>query len=492
MKNYYLTLAIFVFFLTVFVDNGEAQTAVGERLFTVNDAGDSNDANVGDMACFDSNGKCTLRAAIQESNAFGFNVISFALPPASVINLTLGELLIEKPLSIVGPGARRLTVQRNPLIATPSFRIFHIAPDVSPRLVFRGFKVRNGNTDGDGGAFFIESGNTVFISEMSFDNNSAAHGGAIANAGILNLTRSLLNSNIATVSNGAGGAVMNIGSGSSAVVSDSTFVQNIGVNGGALYNQGNLLLVNNTLTQNSATAFGSNIVSAGSGTINVLNTIIGIVTSSTTTSLWGAFNSLGNNIVSDARNSTGFTNGVNNDQVSNDNSINPFLGNLADNGGQTDTLALMAGSPAIDNGNSCVKTATCSAPVPTGFRLNYDQRTGFSRQTGKSVDVGAFESGNTTISGSVTVVRFGFHPRLSSSIIILTNPETNEKIYRPANPFGNYRFSGLNFGGVYILEVRSKRAGLSSAILLELDGFPVPFLTDSVIEQEGLKFTLDK
>src|SRR5438552_1720069 len=37
--------------------------------FTVNDLGDTSDANAGDQICADSNGQCTLRAALEEANA---------------------------------------------------------------------------------------------------------------------------------------------------------------------------------------------------------------------------------------------------------------------------------------------------------------------------------------------------------------------------------------------------------------------------------------
>jgi hypothetical protein len=63
--------------------------------------------------------------------------------------------------------------------------------------------------------------------------------------------------------------------------------------------------------------------------------------------------------------------------------VNPLLGPLADNGGPTQTHALLAGSPAIDTGPN---------PLPT-FALNAnDQRgAGFPRVVGAAVDIGAFE-----------------------------------------------------------------------------------------------------
>jgi hypothetical protein len=57
--------------------------------------------------------------------------------------------------------------------------------------------------------------------------------------------------------------------------------------------------------------------------------------------------------------------------------INPQLGTLTDNGGNTLTHTLLAGSPAIDNG-------TCE--------FDTDQR-GYSRPAGTTCDIGAFETG---------------------------------------------------------------------------------------------------
>jgi parallel beta-helix repeat protein len=60
--------------------------------------------------------------------------------------------------------------------------------------------------------------------------------------------------------------------------------------------------------------------------------------------------------------------------------IDPKLGSLADNGGPTETCALLAGSPAIDMGSNPVSLA-------------YDQRgEGYPRVLGAQADIGAFEA----------------------------------------------------------------------------------------------------
>jgi len=64
--------------------------------------------------------------------------------------------------------------------------------------------------------------------------------------------------------------------------------------------------------------------------------------------------------------------------------VNPMLGPLANNGGPTQTHALLAGSPAINTGPN---------PVPTFTGNQFDQRgPGFARVIGGRVDIGAFEA----------------------------------------------------------------------------------------------------
>jgi hypothetical protein len=477
IKNTRTLIILFFLLLALTIDTAAQFTVVTSgRLFTVNDTGDSNDAQTGDGLCADANGKCTLRAAIQESNVIGFNVINFELPPASTINLTLGELTITKQVSIVGSGARNLTIQRSPNAETPPFRIFHVAANVGFNLLFRGVTVRNGLSDGNGGGFYIEQGNSARLTELTITENRAARGGAIANAGNVSITRSLISANrtVSLSEAQAGGGVNNLETTSQMTISNSTLTGNTSANGGAIYNRGALLLVNNTQSVgNGATERGGNTLNETGGTVHVLNTIIGVDNVSSASSLWGAFNSLGNNIVTDSTNSTGFTDGVNGDQVSVNNQINPNLFALANNGGDTDTFALHPDSPAKDRGNNCVRDANCPSPVQQGFRLSIDQR-GVSRG-GSQVDVGAFEIGNSTGAGFVGFGTFRNRPRLAGSIVILTNARTAEKRYTVVNSSGNFRFTNLPWGGAYIFEIRSKRGGQTTVFVAEFDDMPIVF-----------------
>ncbi len=89
------------------------------------------------------------------------------------------------------------------------------------------------------------------------------------------------------------------------------------------------------------------------------------------------------NLIGDGTGLSGITNGVNNNQVGSGASpINPLLGPLVNNGGSTETHALLTGSPALDTGNN----ATCPAT---------DQR-GIPRPGGAACDIGSYELNDTT------------------------------------------------------------------------------------------------
>ena len=82
--------------------------------------------------------------------------------------------------------------------------------------------------------------------------------------------------------------------------------------------------------------------------------------------------------------SGGLVNGINGNQVG---VADPGLGPLADNGGPTQTIALLPGSPAIDAGSNAL-----AVDPTTGQPLTTDQRgPGFLRIVNGTVDIGAFE-----------------------------------------------------------------------------------------------------
>lgn len=451
------------------------QASIGP-LFTVNSPADSIDSNVGDGICSDAQGRCTLRAAIEESNyepvanAFSINVIIFALPNPSVIDLTQGELTITSGTWIFGTGARNLTVQRSLAPGTGNFRVFRIAAANGGVVDLRRLTIKNGNAGiGNGGGIFVEAGNGASLADVAITENSAANGGGIASAGqTLIVNRVLLSLNNASSN---GGGIFNQGGIPGPRIVNTTITGNFAARGGGVYNSGTVWLVNDTITNNGVSEAAVGIFNEA-GSVNVLNTLIGAAPATSPSVLSGAFTSKGNNFVGDARNSTGFAHGVNNDLVSGETQIDPMFGLLVNNGGHTDTRALLPGSPAIDAGNDCVLTASCD--VPFFSEIVSDQRGRYHRKNGNAVDIGAFESGGGP---PLETISFGALPRpgrpafFSGAIAVLTSATTGEKIYSAVKPFGGFRFQDLPVD-FYILEIKGKR--------YLTNGSPVPIGLDDI------------
>lgn len=140
-------------------------------------------------------------------------------------------------------------------------------------------------------------------------------------------------------------------------------------------------IASSTITRNYTESSYFTAVYSQDSTFNVANTIIAGNNSNQDIGVDpDDFNSGGNNLIGNSYAGLGFTNGVNGDIVGTPTSpIDPKLGPLQDNGGPTETHALLADSPAIDAGNT---------------NENNDQR-GASRDS--NPDIGAFEFGGIPI-----------------------------------------------------------------------------------------------
>jgi hypothetical protein len=120
--------------------------------------------------------------------------------------------------------------------------------------------------------------------------------------------------------------------------------------GGGFYNQGMLQTRDTILGGNTVTGPGTN----------------------SSPDLAGSLGSLGHNLLGNSQGGSGF-------DPSDLLNVNPLLGPLQNNGGPTQTMALLPGSPAIDAGDNT------GAPM-------WDQRgPGFPRIIHGVIDIGAFE-----------------------------------------------------------------------------------------------------
>jgi hypothetical protein len=264
-----------------------------------------------------------------------------------------------------------------------------------------------------GGAIYNENGGTLTVTNSTFSGNSASGfyglgGGAVYNAGTLTVTNSTFSENDTGVSGGAictNGGTLTVTnstfSGNSAsgdggamvtvigtlTVTNSTFSGNSAANGGGIANGDTLTVTNSTFSGNSAGDSGGGIAHEGATLTVVTNTIVANSTSGGNCS--GSITDGGHNI--DDGTTCGFTGtGCTSTSGSSFCSTNPRfdLAGLADNGGPTQTIALQAGSPAINAGDESV----CGVPPVN----NLDQR-GFVRPgTGHTrCSIGAYEAAGT-------------------------------------------------------------------------------------------------
>jgi CSLREA domain-containing protein len=380
--------------------------------FTITSLGETSDANQGDGVCDDGTGQCTLRAAIEEANADAgcatITIDATAVTPGTITLTTALPDIIQNVI-INGPGANLFNVQRATSGSPPAFRIFTI--DAGITVAINGLTISNGlvstsNADLGGGIF--NDGNLT-LTAVTISGNQLGGAGQDKGAGIYNDAGATLVMNACEVSgnsnNGSaqdqGGGLFNAGTAS---IYNTTISGNVAGGagndqGGGIWNSATLTLINDTIANNSA----SNGTTGGGGihqrgTCSMRNTIVAGNTALQGPDINGAIQSKGHNLIGDGTLMTGATDGVNFDQVGTTASPkNPLLGPLQNNGGPTQTMALNFGSTAIDAGDDCVFTDSCSPVV--GFALTTDQRgTGFSRQTdGDSngtavVDIGAFEA----------------------------------------------------------------------------------------------------
>jgi hypothetical protein len=265
----------------------------------------------------------------------------------------------------------------------------------------------------EGGGVFVRNGSgTVSITASTFSNNTAQGGNntfsdfAEGNGG-----------------NARGGGISIGTTGSNVAITNSTFANNTaqggntaygGNRGGSAYGGGisadnnhSVELVNDTIALNHAiagsdpnhnnggSAQGGGIKNFGVSTsVKLVNNIIASNTvqvtghAATPGDVYGAFDDLGHNLIGNTTNGTGFTGSG--DLLNQSAGLNP--NGLQNNGGPTLTIALAAGSKAIDAGDSSV-TTNSPLMISLGLApLTYDQRgPGFARLSGPAVDIGAFE-----------------------------------------------------------------------------------------------------
>ena len=205
-------------------------------MFEVNSTEDATDAQPGDGVCetAQGNGICTLRAAIQESNALaGENHITV---PASTYTLMIGGVLedesafgdldITDDLILTGDGADNTIIDGNALD-----RVFHIANE-NAVVQMSWLTIRNGDIPFDrGGGGGVYNEGTFQLSHSTITSNKVKNeGGGLSNIGSLTLNDTIVTEN----RGGYGGGVYNAGT---IQISSSSVSQNVANYGAGFYNQ---------------------------------------------------------------------------------------------------------------------------------------------------------------------------------------------------------------------------------------------------------------
>jgi uncharacterized repeat protein (TIGR01451 family) len=345
-------------------------------------------------------GDGSLRQAIGIACA-GSN-LTFEAGLAGPITLTSGELLIDKNLTIQGPGARSVTVVRD--TSAPEFRIFHIG-NSNYDVTIDGLTISNGKVNsgfGLGGGLFNESTGNVQITNSTISGNTAFSGGGIFNLGPMVIRDSTISGN--TAQGGEGGGIDSEG-GPFHLINSTLSGNSADTDGGGLLNcdSSTAFLTNVTITNNRADADNNNTGEGGgigqvsSNPITLNNTIVAgnfnDASPSETPDDFFVFSgstldsNSSHNLIGVDTGFTGITDGSNGNQIGTAGApLNPQLSPLANNGGATDTHRLLPNSTAINAGDNELAVDQNNAALTT------DQRgAGFPRIVNTTVDIGSVE-----------------------------------------------------------------------------------------------------
>lgn len=272
----------------------------------------------------------------------------------------------------------------------------------------------NGDVDPAGarvpGGAIRSFNSTVIIGNSTLSGNSTngvdSGGGAIlSDTSAVTISSSTLSDNSVLFgsANGGNGGAIRTGGGGLSIVNSTISGNDAFRSGGGIFVSGpaRFLLVNSTVTNNTATG---NIAGESTGGIHHVNAGDVILHNSIVAGNFASEfpdlrlgidvgDSVLNNLIGD---NTGVnlaaapvgTPDANGNLVGTPASpINPVLGALGDNGGPTQTHALLVGSPALDTGNNALALNLANVA------LDFDQRgMGFPRVVNTTVDMGAYEA----------------------------------------------------------------------------------------------------
>jgi len=383
-------------------------------------------------------GPGSLRSAMASADQYYSAFITFQLPPGpNTILLTSGPLTLNYSAMVIrGPGADLLSISGNQKTS-----VFRILTGVGDAVLLSGLAIKNGFVSdtglftGGGGIYVYRS--TLWLNQCVVSGNSAAGasiGGGIYDLGILSLFGTAVIGNTAIAGGGGIALTQYLNATNSTITGNSATgtAPGLGTGGGILTGwvssaAGRSYLYNSTVSGNTAAGDGGGMASVNNlGSFDLISTTVtgnfaagkggGIV-------LEDGFEALGLSLTNStiSANSAGMAGGVyagtgqpfapyveefadsiiagnvNGDCTGCDSQMyanfiggNPLLGPLQNNGGVTETMLPLPGSPVIGAGTPLQPVFTYPSPDPTPAT---DQR-GFPRATTTNVpiDLGAVQT----------------------------------------------------------------------------------------------------
>lgn len=348
-----------------------ASARVPTTSFVVNSSLDETDVLLNGV-CQSPSGVCTLRAALMEANAApGIDTINI---PAGVYTLTItganedatltGDLDVTEAVRINGDPTGQTIIDGGGLD-----RVFDVLSSASGQLLeMRDLTIRKGGGSGFAGVR-LQSGTQVLIEQATITDN--------VGSGIRNDALLLTLNRVTVVGNSTTGLY---NTGDTVNISNSTFSDNSGANGGGLYTDSGTTSLNNTTIANNIAITGGGLYRTGSASVAMQNSILADNSADTSPDCSGTLLSVSYSLI---ENASGCTISISNSNLL---GVNPVLGPLQNNGGPTLTRALGLTSPALNAGDpgGCKDAQSVS--------LTTDQRgTARPQPTGGRCDMGAYE-----------------------------------------------------------------------------------------------------
>ena len=323
-------------------------------------------------------GETSLREAIAFANSdANASTITFASGAGEAFEnggtITLGgtQLTLSTDITIDGDvnGDNRADVTVSGNNASTVFRIGS-GTSILDALVITG----GGSVTFGGGVYMVSGSDLTLQNTAVIGNSASAAGGIFNNGGTLSVTASTLSGNTAAFA--SGGALFTTGGGVSTLTNATLQGNSSGTNGGAAFVQtGTLNLISTTISGNDG-GTGGGVFNNG-GTLNLTNSIV-----------------LGNSATTDDEISG--TINTNNASIITGTAANVFAaidgttdgGQLADNGGPVQTVALLAdvANPALDAANG-------SAPATDARGTARVDQPDVANNGASFADIGAFELG---------------------------------------------------------------------------------------------------